>query len=87
MNKTTITLKVDDYTIILHRGEEESKEIAQKRLARYITCLHNIAMKLMVKYFEEYYPKLKTDVENIIQKHIPKKYSWLQQYCRCISIF
>ena len=52
MNKTTITLKVDDYTIILHRGEEESKEIAQTRLARYITCLYNMIMKPMVKYFE-----------------------------------
>ena len=42
MNKKTISLKVDEYTIILHRGEEESKEITQKRLARYITCLYNM---------------------------------------------
>ena len=87
MSKNTMTFKIEDYTITLHRGEEELKEIEQKRMALYATCLSNVARKQMVKYFEEYYPELKTDVENIIQKHIPKKYSWLQQYCRCISIF
>ena len=39
-------------------------------MARYVTCLYNMTKKLMVKYFEEYCPELKTDVENIIQKHI-----------------
>ena len=74
MNKTTITLKVDDYTIILHRGEEELKEIEQKRMALYVICLFNMMMKPMVEYYEEYHPERKTKVENIIQKHIPKKY-------------
>lgn len=72
MNKTTITLKVDDYTIILHRGEEELKEIEQKRMALYVTWLTNVARKQMVKYFEEYCPELQIDVENIIRKHISK---------------
>lgn len=72
MNKTTITLKVDDYTIILHRGEEELKEIEQKRMALYATWLTNVARKQMVKYFEEYCPELQIDVENIIRKHISK---------------
>ena len=60
MNKATITLKVDDYTIILHRGEEEPEEIEQKRMARYVTCLCNMAIKLMAKHFEEYCPELQS---------------------------
>ena len=68
MNKTTITLKVDDYTIILHRGEEELKEIEQKRMALYLTCLYNMIMKPMVKYFEKYYPELQPEVCNILKK-------------------
>ena len=70
MNKKTISLKVDDFTITLHRGKEEPEEIAQERMARYVTCLYSMIMKPMVKYFEEYYPERQTDVENIIQKHI-----------------
>ena len=68
MNKTTITLKVDDYTIILHRGEEELKEIEQKRMTRYVTCLYNMAVKLMVKHFKEHYPELQPEVSNILKK-------------------
>ena len=68
MNKKTISLKVDDFTITLHRGEEEPKEIEQKRVALYVTCLYNLMMKPMVEYYEEYHPELKTDVENIIHK-------------------
>ena len=43
-------------------------------MALYVTCLYNLMMKSMVEYYEEYHPELKTDVENIIQKHIPKKH-------------
>ena len=75
MNKATITLKVDEYTITLCRGEEESKEIAQKRLARYITCLYNMIMKPMVKYFEGYCPELQSEVCNILKKG-ESKMSW-----------
>ena len=72
MNIRTISFKVDNYTINLHRGKEEPEEIKQKRMALLINCLCNIAMRLMVKYFEEYYPELQIDIENIIQKHIRK---------------
>ena len=33
MNKKNLSLKVDKYTIHLHRGQEESEEIEQKRIA------------------------------------------------------
>ena len=69
-----MTLNVDDYTITLHKGEDEPKEIEQKRMALYLTCLYNMIMKPMVEYYEEYYPERQTAIENIIQKHIPKKY-------------
>ena len=74
MNRKTISLKVEDFTITLNKGEEEPKEIEQKRMALYVACLYNMIMKPMVKYYEEYHPELKTDVENIIQKHIHKKH-------------
>ena len=67
MNKKTITLKVDDYTIILHRGEEESKEMEQKRMALY-ACLSNFVKKQIIKHFEKYYPKLQPVVCNILKK-------------------
>ena len=68
MNKETISFKMDDYTITLHRGEEEPEEIAQKRLARYITCLYNMIMKQMAKHFEEYCPELQPEVCNILKR-------------------
>ena len=68
MNKQTMTYKVDEYTITLHRGPEESKEMEQKRMALFVTCLYKIAMRSMVKYFEEYYPELLPEVCNILKK-------------------
>jgi len=68
MNKKTISFKVDDFTITLHRGKEEPEEIAQERMARYVTCLYSMIMKPMVKYFEKYYPKLQPVVCNILKK-------------------
>lgn len=68
MKKETMTFKVDEYTITLHRGQEESKEMEQKRMARYVTCLHNMAIKLMVKHFEEHCPELQPEVCNILKK-------------------
>ena len=70
MYKKTISLKVEDFTITLNKGEEEPKEIKQKRMARYVTCLYNMIMKPMVEYYEEYYPERQTKAGNIIQKHI-----------------
>ena len=68
MNKKTISFKVDDFTITLHRGEEEPKEIQQKRMATYATWIFNMSMKQMVKYFEKYYPELQPEVCNILKK-------------------
>ena len=68
MNKETMTFKVEEYTITLHRGSEELKEMEQKRLARYITCLYNMAIKLMIKHFEEHCPELQPVVRNILKK-------------------
>ena len=48
MSKNTMTFKIEDYTITLHRGEEESKEMEQKRMALYATWLTNVARKQMV---------------------------------------
>ena len=67
MNKETMTFKVDEYTITLHRGSEESKEIEQKRMALYV-CLSNFVKKQIVKYFEEYCPELQPEVCNILKK-------------------
>ena len=39
MNKKSLSLKVDEYTIHLHRGQEESEEMKQKRIALYVNCL------------------------------------------------
>ena len=33
MNKKNLSLKVDEYTINLHRGQEESEKMKQKRMA------------------------------------------------------
>ena len=68
MNKKTISFKVDDFTITLHKGEEEPKEIQQKRMAMYATWIFNMSMKPMVKYFEKYYPELQPELSNILKK-------------------
>ena len=58
MNKETISFKMEDYTIILHRDEEESKEMEQKRMALLISYLCDIALRPLVKCLKENYPKL-----------------------------
>ena len=58
MNKKSLSLKVDEYTIHLHRGQEESEEMEQKRMAMYIACLRNIALQPLIKCLKENYPKL-----------------------------
>ena len=42
MNKKSLSLKVDEYTIHLHRGQEESEETKQKRMALYTDCLRKV---------------------------------------------
>jgi len=68
MNKNTMIFKVDEYTITLHRGPEESKEMEQKRMTMYATWIFNMSMKPMVKYFEEYYSELQPNESNILKK-------------------
>ncbi len=58
MNKKSLSLKVDEYTITLHRDEEESKEMEQKRMALLISYLCDIALRPLVKCLKENYPKL-----------------------------
>ena len=72
MNKKSLSLKVDEYTIHLHRGQEESEEMEQKRMAMYIACLRKIALRPMRKYFEEYYPELLPKVSDILQRREDK---------------
>ena len=58
MNKKNLSLKVDKYTIHLHRGQEESEEMKQKRMALLISYLCDIALRPLVKCLKENYPKL-----------------------------
>ena len=53
MNKETISFKMEDYTITLHRDEEESKEMEQKRMALLISYLCDIALRPLVKCLKE----------------------------------
>ena len=58
MNKKSLKLKVDGYTIRLYRGQEETEEMGQKRMAMYIACLRNTALQPLIKCLKENYPKL-----------------------------
>ena len=58
MNKKCLSSKVDEYTITLHRDEEESKEMEQKRMVLLISYLCDIALRPLVKCLKENYPKL-----------------------------
>jgi len=74
MNKKSLSLKVDEYTIHLHREQETSEEMEQKRMAVLITCLCNIALQLLVKCLKENYPELQFKVNDIILNNIRKKH-------------
>lgn len=50
MNKKSLSLKVDEYTIHLHRGQEESEEMKQKRITLYVNCLRKVMRELMANY-------------------------------------
>lgn len=65
MNKNSLNLKVDEYTIHLHRGQEETEEMEQKRMALLISYLCDIALRPLVKCLKENYPELQIDIENI----------------------
>ena len=63
MNKKSLSLKVDEYTITLHRDEEESKEMEQKRMALLISYLCDIALRPLVKCLKENYPEMQFDID------------------------
>ena len=65
MNKKILSIKVDEYTIHLHRGQEESEEMGQKRMALLISCLCNIALRPLIKCLKENYPELQLDIDKI----------------------
>ena len=65
MNKKSLSLKVDEYTIHLHRAQEESEEMQQKRMAMCIACLCNIALQPLIKCLKENYPEWQIDIDNI----------------------
>ena len=50
MNKETISFKMEDYTITLHRGQEETEEMEQKRITLYVNCLRKVMRELMANY-------------------------------------
>ena len=58
MNKKSLSLKVDEYTIHLHRGQEELEEMEQKRMALLISCLCDIALRPLVKYLKDNFQEL-----------------------------
>ena len=65
MNKKNLSLKVDGYTITLHRGQEETEEMKQKRMAMLIACLDKIVLRPLVKCLKGNFPGIQLDIENI----------------------
>ena len=65
MNKKSLNLKVDGCTIHLHRGQEETEEMQQKRMALFISSLCDIALRPLVKCLKENYPEWQIDIDNI----------------------
>ena len=65
MNKKNLSLKVNEYTIHLHRGQEETEEMGQKRMVLLISCLCNIALRPLIKCLKENYPELQFDIDKI----------------------
>ena len=63
MNKKNLSLKVDEYTITLHRGQEETEEMEQKRMVLLISYLCNIALRPLVKCLKENYPEMQFDID------------------------
>ena len=64
MNKKSLNLKVDGYTIHLHRGQEETEEMEQKRMAMYIACLRNTVLQPLIKCLKENYPELQIEANS-----------------------
>ena len=63
MNKKSLSLKVDEYTIHLHRGQEESEEMEQKRIASYSDCLGKAMRGIAAKHLKRYMPEQQFDIK------------------------
>ena len=59
-------MKVDGYTITIHRGPEESEEIKQKRMALYTDCLSKAMRGIVAKHLKGYMPEQQFDIKNIM---------------------
>ena len=57
MNKKCLSLKVDEYTIHPHRGQEELEEMKQKRIALYADCLSKAMRGIAAKHLKGYMPE------------------------------
>lgn len=62
-------MKVDGYTITIHRGPEESEEIKQKRMALYTDCLSKAMRGIVAKHLKGYMPEQQFDIKNIMQEN------------------
>ena len=63
MNKKKLSFKVDGYTITLHRGQEESEEMEQKRIALYTDCLSKAMRGIAAKHLKGYMPEQQFDIK------------------------
>ena len=66
MNKKNLSLKVDEYTIHLHRGPEETEEMKQKRMALYTDCLSKAMRGIVAKHLKGYMTEQQFDIKNIM---------------------
>jgi hypothetical protein len=66
MNKKNLSLKVDGYTISIHRGPEETEEMKQKRMALYTDCLSKAMRGIVAKHLKGYMPEQQFDIKNIM---------------------
>jgi hypothetical protein len=66
MNKKNLSLKVDGYTITIHRGPEETEEMKQKRMALYTDCLSKAMRGIVAKHLKGYMPEQQFDIKNIM---------------------
>lgn len=63
MNKKSLSLKVDGYTITIHRGPEETEEMKQKRMALYTDCLSKAMRGIVAKHLKGYMPEQQFDIK------------------------
>ena len=63
MNEKSLSLKVDEYTITLHRGPEETEEMKQKRMALYTDCLSKAMRGIAAKHLKGYMPEQQFDIK------------------------